>query len=610
MTTTAPRDGARRASPRVVHRAAMATWTTRLVALTGAVMLVGALMPTGPRRQEVLSELVPELWSTTAGVVAAATGALLLVLSAGLRRRKHAAWLAVLTLSALAMVLDVAEGLDVEAAALSALCLVALIATRREFVALPDRRTRWLAPVAGAAVAAGGLAVATAILLVRGQHLLGTPTLLARVAEAALGLVGLAGPVRFADTATARAVALTAGASGLTGLAVTAWLLLRPSRADGITTAEAEDRLRALLARHGRRDSLGYFALRRDKYVVFSPSGKAAVTYRAIGGVSLASGDPIGDVEAWPGAIEAWLAEARAHGWIPGVLGCSETAGHAYTRHGLLAMELGDEAVLEAADFTLDGRALRGVRQAVARVERAGHTAAVARTGDLGPAALEEARQAAEDFRDGDVERGFSMALSRLGDPADPDCVLVLARDRHGAVRGLLHFVPWGPDGLSLDLMRRDADADNGLLEFLVVTLLRAAPGLGVTRVSLNFAVFRSTFARGERLGAGPVLRAWRRLLLLASRFWQIESLYRANAKYHPSWEPRFVCYPTARDLPRIGVAALRAEAFLVAPFSRRLPRPAASRTASGTAPRTVRPPRAARCAFPVRSHARPRSPG
>jgi lysyl-tRNA synthetase class 2 len=59
------------------------------------------------------------------------------------------------------------------------------------------------------------------------------------------------------------------------------------------------------------------------------------------------------------------------------------------------------------------------------------------------------------------------------------------------------------------------------------------------------------------------VLRLWHRLLMAASRLWQIESLYRANAKYQPAWQPRYLCFPTARDLPRIAVAALSAEAFL-----------------------------------------------
>jgi lysyl-tRNA synthetase class 2 len=114
--------------------------------------------------------------------------------------------------------------------------------------------------------------------------------------------------------------------------------------------------------------------------------------------------------------------------------------------------------------------------------------------------------------------------------------------------------------------MRRDRSADNGLNELLIVTAIQGAPALGITRISLNFAVFRSALERGERLGAGPVIRAWRGLLVFASRWFQIESLYRFNAKFRPVWEPRFVCYPAARDLPRIAVAALEAEAFLVWP--------------------------------------------
>jgi len=130
----------------------------------------------------------------------------------------------------------------------------------------------------------------------------------------------------------------------------------------------------------------------------------------------------------------------------------------------------------------------------------------------------------------------------------------------------VLHFVPWGTDGLSLDLMRRDRAADPGLNELLIVAALRAAGDLGVTRLSLNFAVFRSALERGSRLGAGPILRLWRELLLLASRWFQIESLYRFNAKWRPVWEPRFICYRNAREIPRVAIAALEAEAFIVWP--------------------------------------------
>ena len=100
----------------------------------------------------------------------------------------------------------------------------------------------------------------------------------------------------------------------------------------------------------------------------------------------------------------------------------------------------------------------------------------------------------------------------------------------------------------------------------------------------MNFAVFRGVLARGERVGAGPVLRLQRALLLRLSRFWQIESLYRANAKYHPTWVPRFICFRSAADLPRVSLAALRAEAFLVAPQLRPSRGPAVGVLGSGLA--------------------------
>src|SRR4029078_12964164 len=92
------------------------------------------------------------------------------------------------------------------------------------------------------------------------------------------------------------------------------------------------------------------------------------------------------------------------------------------------------------------------------------------------------------------------------------------------------------------------------------------APRQGLCRVSLNFAMFVETFTRGEELGAGPMARLGRQALLLASRNWQLEALYRSNAKYLPEWQARSLCLEESSDLPRVGVAAGSAEGFLTAP--------------------------------------------
>jgi lysyl-tRNA synthetase class 2 len=345
-------------------------------------------------------------------------------------------------------------------------------------------------------------------------------------------------------------------------------VFFRGIRSQQLMTSDDELRLRELLAEHGEPDSLGYFATRRDKSVVFAPSGRAAVTYRVLGGASVASGDPIGDPEAWPQAVREWLAEAHRYGWTPGVLGASARGARVYTDARLKALEIGDEAILDVREFSLAGPDRKAVRQAVNRIERAGYTSQVRRHAEIPPDEMAVLLEAAQQWRGAQTERGFSMALGRLGDPSDGRCVMVEAYDAEGRLRGLLSFVPWGRRGLSLDLMRRDRDAGNGLNEYLLAQLIAASGKLGAQRISLNFAMFRSVFAEGEKIGAGPVLRAWRAVLGVASRFVQLESLYRSNAKYGPDWEPRFLCYGRTRRLLKVSIVAGALEGFVPSPSS------------------------------------------
>jgi hypothetical protein len=251
---------------------------------------------------------------------------------------------------------------------------------------------------------------------------------------------------------------------------------------------------------------------------------------------------------------------------VPAVMGCGELAAEVWCREGgLTALELGDEAIVDVAGFSLKGRPMRNVRQMVNRVERSGYTAQVRRVRDIPREEIAAFRRVAGTWRGNPTERGFSMALGRMGAPGDEDCVIATAHE-NGVLRAILHFVPWGPDGLSLDLMRRDRSAQPGVNDFLIVAAISAAGDLGVKHMSLNFAVFRAALERGERIGAGPVTRAWRGVLVFASRWFQIESLYKFNAKFAPVWVPRFFVWPGTRDTPRVALAALEAEAFLVWP--------------------------------------------
>ena len=343
-----------------------------LTYLIGVIDVLTGLLHTWRVRLQGLTEVLPGALSDAAAAATVVSGIFLIVLGHSLKRRKRRAWRAAVALLGLSVVLHAVK-LEPVAAVVAAVALALLIRYRDEFHALGDPTTRWRAVRAfivllGVSVLAGLLV----LWLSRREIVGGWPPLPDLLREIGYGMLGLDGPLQYTRDRTADVVGSMLLALGLMTLLTPVYLALRPPEPRPELTEDDDVRLRALMERHS--DSLAYFNTRHDKSVIWSQSGKAAVCYRVVSGVMLASGDPLGDPEAWPGAIRAFLEEAGDHAWTPAVLGCSERAGTVWVREtGFSALELGDEAVVDTHAFTLEGRPMRNVRQMVGRISRAGY---------------------------------------------------------------------------------------------------------------------------------------------------------------------------------------------------------------------------------------------
>jgi lysyl-tRNA synthetase class 2 len=356
------------------------------------------------RRLRGLSDILPGTLINLTRTTDVIIGVLLLMLSHGLRRRKRRAWAAVMLLLAAGLLLHAGLGIVTYAAmtdnehvrpvvhpvqiAGTAVLMVALYVFRGQFYAVGDRRSRWrsLWVLCGLIVAdlVIGLAAISIIGGLRGDYSLGQ-----RLYSVVVNVAGFSGGVQFTSEGRADHFGFVTGGLGLLTLLLAIYLFLRPAEPPARLKGADAARIRELLDRHGEHDSLGYFTLREDKSVLWSASGKACIGYRVLSGVMLASGDPIGDPEAWPGAIHNFLDEAARHAWVPAVIGCSELGAEIWCREGgLTALELGDEAVVNIADFTLEGRAMRNVRQMASRVCKKGFVADVRRVADIPPAEI------------------------------------------------------------------------------------------------------------------------------------------------------------------------------------------------------------------------------
>lgn len=418
----------------------------------------------------------------------------------------------------------------------------------------------WTTLIATVVIGLGITALVTWALLTYSERDATDPQVVRAVVLHALGFTGVwTGPQAVVPPLVSQIAAILVSATIL--LAVV--LFTRSSRDAASWTPDSELEVRGLLHAHGDQDSLGYFATRRDKSLVFSSDRRAAVAYDVLSGVALAAGDPVGDRHSWDDAISRWKSQARWYGWVPAVIGAGEAGARAYVAAGFDVIALGDEAILRPDTYRLNNTSMTSVRRAVQHARRAGLTTSIRRQQDIDDVELAELVAMADAWREGGSERGFSMALDRRGDPADRRVVWVTAHDVDGKCFGLLSFVPWGATGLSLDTMRRHPQAPNGTTELLVTALMEAGSDLGIRRVSLNFAFLRGVFADAERLGAGVITRFNSSVLGGLDRYFQLERLYRANQKFEPEWVPRYVCLDSRLSMPQVALAMGRAEGFL-----------------------------------------------
>ena len=145
---------------------------------------------------------------------------------------------------------------------------------------------------------------------------------------------------------------------------------MRPARAADGHTPEEHRLAAAIVAAHAS-DSLAPFVLREDKAFFFAHGGVLA--YRTLRETAVVSADPVGPPGSAPAILRDFLRLAEARGWAVVVTAASERHLAAYEELGLRTLRIGNEAVVDPAAFTLEGRRMRKVRQSVHRVERHGY---------------------------------------------------------------------------------------------------------------------------------------------------------------------------------------------------------------------------------------------
>lgn len=533
-------------------RTPLVAWIALVTLGSGLVNLYSVLGPSQPERHHLLREFFPLEFLHISKFLTLLIGFALVVSSVNLYKRKRRAYWIVLVLSVFSVIFHLTKGLDFEAAFLSLVLMALLFLFRHQFTvrsSLPDLRSSLLRLVIALAIAVGYGCAGFWFLDPREfgvnfnwlDSIRQTFTVMSLVADVQLEPL-TRHALWFLDSLRLMSV---------TALVYAGFAVFRPV-AYQFRTLPRERALAAEIARQYGRSSLDFFKYWHDKSFFFPPSHTCFVAYRVAGKFAVALGDPVGREDEIEGTIRSFNEFCRENDWTPVFHQTLPDFLPLYRRLGFKKLKLGDDAIVDLTRFSLEGKSMKAVRTSINKLEKAG-IRVVHYDPPLSDEVLAQAAEVSDEWRQipGRRERSFTLGAF------EPDYVrstpVVAALDASGRMLGFLNIIPpHRPGEITTDLMRRRNNAPNGIMDYLFVSVFLSEKEKGTRRFNLGMAPMSGFQEREE---ASIEERAIHNFLQRLNFIFSYRGLRHYKAKWATFWEPRYVIYQNALDLPVFAVA-------------------------------------------------------
>ena len=531
MTTTKRRGGVGRIVQRLGGLAYELTPQVFAVAsfALGAVMLLSAVTPAFSGRLQALNQISAPILIDLSHFAASVTGFMLLLVSAGLWRRRRGAYYAALFGLMLGAVFSLMKGLDWEEAAELTLAAALLLPCRAAF----NRRSRLGEPL--------------------------QPGWLLMLAAAVAAMLWL-GFFTYRDTAYADELwwtflsdkqasgFLRAGAVlAILTLAVAMRSLLTAPGARSHARAGLEDiaQARAALAEADTASPEAGLALLGDKALLFSPSGRSFIAYRVRGRRWIAMGEPAGLREERLELLWAFAEMADSYGGAPVFYSVGEGMLADLATLGLAVRKVGEAAVIDAEQFSTEGKGKQNLRTAVNRAEREGATFEVLAPGAVRPleAELRAVSDAWLDHHNGS-EKAFSLGRFDI-DYLDRSPVAVAWEEGRIVAFANLLVGARGEEAM-IDLMRHDPDGPHGIMDYLFTRTAQWARAEGFKRFDLGMAPLSGL---EDRRLAPVFARVGALVFEEGGAVYGFQGLRSYKGKFGPTWRPKFIAASTTTPL-------------------------------------------------------------
>jgi phosphatidylglycerol lysyltransferase len=532
-------------------------WITAL--LTGAVgvaNLLSAVTPSLPERIDWLEQIFPFEVRAGAHLFAVLSGFFLLILSANLLRRKRLAWFLTIGLLIVSIISNLLKGWDYEESILSTILLGQLLLMGRVFTARSDRPSiihgiqalvfALLFTLAYGTLGFLWLDHNSAVNFRLGQALKQTLTMFFTV-----GNIDLQFSTRFE-----RFFADSIYIIGAVTLLYALWMLLRPVLIHQEATTEERQRAKKIIEQYGR-SSLARFALLDDKSYFFSPSGQSVVAYVPEGRSAIALGDPIGPIAERPEAIATFKQFCDRNDWQPAFYQTLAGDLKLYESLGFKTLKIGEEAVVDLPNFTLQGKAGKHLRSTVNKFNKLGYAVqfyAPPISDDL----LAELRAISNQWLELMKGSEKKFSLGWFNDAYLKDCEIAVVFNAQSNPIAFANVIPeYQLNEITIDLMRHLPLAEPGTMDYLFISMFEHFKRLNYDSFNLGLVALSGV---GAISSASRLERGIHYLYQHLDQFYNFQGLRAYKDKFNPDWESRYLVYPRLTTLPDVVVGLIRAD--------------------------------------------------
>lgn len=532
-----------------VHAAAL------LAGAAGVIDIILALRPHVGERIGVLVQYLPFIPRHGAHLASLVAGFALLALAGNLWRRKRAAWILTLLLLTVSAVTHALRGFHGTMLAVAALAVwMATLRPHYHARSDPPSAREGLRALAGAVV--GTLAYGAAGFYVLDRHFSVRFSLWDAIRQSFVMFVEFSTPELEPITGFGRYFADSIYVIAAVSLAYAAVMLTRPVLIRQLASAGERARARTVVEAFGH-SSLARLTLLTDKAYFFSAGG-SVVAYVAVGRSAPGLGDPIGPPGDAAAAIAEFATFCRRNDWQPAFYQTLPDHLDQYHAAGFSALHIGNEAIVDVAAFSLEGKAMKEVRGAVNRLTRLGYQAVVHQP-PLSPRLLADLRAVSDEWLTivKGTEKRFSLGW--FDDDYIQSGPVMAMHDADDTVMAFANVISeYQNNECTIDLMRRRRSAEPGTMDVLFVSLFEWARTSGFATFNLGLSPLAGV---GAAAGDPTVERTLHYIYDHVTQFYNFKGLYRFKQKFHPRWSPRYLIYSGLSSLPAVALAIISADA-------------------------------------------------